>query len=106
MAFIKGINDFSAAPAGWQAALAMGNSTEIVLVPIVGWARVTGVQPAVEGSPLDAVVLFDKAGAPLIQCLGQILEDWSDGSFVHQILPPGVEVRAVPDGWTVRTYAD
>lgn len=105
MATDNGIISFSAAPLGWQAAIAQREEQEILIVPILGWALMEeGAPRSMEGAAVEPIVLFDNAPDPLIVPLGQTLHDWDDGSFLHQVLAPGVAVRNAPLGWPTRIY--
>jgi len=86
---------FSAAPNGWRAALGDPQEKDITVVPIIGW-QTTG-----ENTSVEPVVLFDNTREPVISTVRSTLADWSGGSYLHQILAPGIDLRDVPEGWTV-----
>jgi hypothetical protein len=95
-------SSFVAAPAGWRVALAHPPSNDVTVLPVVCWQAVTGEEePSVEDSPVEPVVLFDNVKGAIISTVSSTIEAWGGGSYIHQILAPGAELRDVPEGWKV-----
>ncbi|MBG7699947.1 hypothetical protein HCJ76_18110 [Streptomyces sp. MC1] len=97
---------FSAAPSGWRVAIADNKDQKLLVVGIVGWARLTSREPYAHtgDGDLEPFVLWDNVGDPFVSLLGRTLADWNSGSdegrhHVHQILAPGREPH-VPEGWS------
>ncbi|MFG2133080.1 hypothetical protein ACGFNV_35555 [Streptomyces sp. NPDC048751] len=91
------------APNGWRIAIGDPESRDITVVPVIGWLPLGEGrgEPSIEGSALEPVVLFDNVKEPIITTVVNTLAGWSKGTYVHQVLAPGVEVREVPEGWAV-----
>lgn len=43
-------------------------------------------------------MLFDNVKEPIITTVADTIAGWSKGTYVHQVLAPGVDVREVPEG--------
>ncbi|MFI9257887.1 hypothetical protein ACIGT4_09205 [Streptomyces sioyaensis] len=90
------------APNGWRIALGDPENRDMTLVPVIAWQSVDQkAESSIDGSPLEPVVLFDNTKEPIISTVLESLGGWPEGSYVHQVLAPGTELRDVPDGWTV-----
>jgi hypothetical protein len=94
---------FVSAPAGWRIAIGDPDNRDITVVPVIGWQPLaeTNAAPSVDGSPLEPVVLFDNLKDPIITTVANTIASWAKGTYVHQVLAPGVGVRGVPEGWTL-----
>ncbi|MFB7669582.1 hypothetical protein ACFC1R_37720 [Kitasatospora sp. NPDC056138] len=88
-------------------ALGSPDDRSIMVVPLVGWQSVREGEPrSIDNSLLEPVVLFDNVNDPIITTVNTTLTDWRDGSYLHQILAPGFEVRELPEGWRITEYGD
>ncbi|MGP4115153.1 hypothetical protein ACTWP5_30150 [Streptomyces sp. 4N509B] len=89
-------------PPGWRIAIGDPENHDVTVVPVIAWQPVVeGAECSISGSPLEPVVLFDNVGEPIITTVLDTLDGWSNGSYVHQVLAPGSELRGVADGWEV-----
>jgi hypothetical protein len=90
------------APNGWRVAIGDPENKDITVVPVIAWQPVIeGAESSISNSPLEPVVLFDNAKEPIVSTVLDTLTSWSNGSYVHQVLAPGAELRQVPEGWDV-----
>ncbi|MBC2906209.1 hypothetical protein [Streptomyces cupreus] len=96
------ISPFAPATSGWRIAIGDPENRDVTVVPVVGWQPVPeGAKCSIEGSFLEPVVLFDNVKEPTITTVLETIAGWSKGTYVHQVLAPGAEVRGVPDDWTL-----
>ncbi|MEU5524871.1 hypothetical protein ABZ759_30490 [Streptomyces sp. NPDC047860] len=94
---------FVCAPNGWRIAIGDPESSDITVVPVIGWQprAENKAESSIEGSALEPVVLFDNVKEPIITTVTDTIAGWPKGTYVHQVLAPGVSVREVPEGWSV-----
>ncbi|MGW7444957.1 hypothetical protein [Kitasatospora sp. NPDC054795] len=102
----SGVAPFVAAPNGWRVAIGIPEERNIMVVPLVGWRPIPVDGGSIMFAGLEPVVLFDNIREPLITTVRSTLANWDDGSYLHQVLVPGWEVRKVPEGWSVKEYGD
>ncbi|MFE9812915.1 hypothetical protein [Streptomyces sp. NPDC005548] len=98
------INDplpFAAAPTGWRLAFGDPDHQDILVAHVMGWLSLpTGAKSSLDDFPLEPVILWENVKRPIVTTGLEFLRDNPD-SYVHQLLPPGTEVRDVPAGWAV-----
>ncbi|MFD4833289.1 hypothetical protein ACFWPV_26055 [Streptomyces uncialis] len=96
---------FVPAPSGWRIALGDPENRDIGIVPLVGWQLLADGAPcSISSTLLEPVVLFDNVREPGIRTVLETLAGYPEGSYVHQVLAPGVDLRDVPEGWDVVVY--
>ncbi|MET8451651.1 hypothetical protein [Streptomyces sp. NPDC005209] len=45
--------------------------------------------------------MFDNVKEPAITTVAEAIAGWSKGTYVHQVLAPGIDARNVPEDWTL-----
>lgn len=92
---------FAAATTGWRLAFGDPDHHDILVAPVMGWLSLpAGAESSLDDSPLEPVILWENVKGPIVTTGLEFLKS-NPESYVHQLLPPDVEVREVPAGWAV-----